>query len=161
MLNSLLDEQVGGRFAEFEIVLKKRGRRWRWCVSTLAGEAIMQCSETRRPEARYKAYRALFLLLCGSGSVDHSFDLLRRASDAISGVRAQRSESRSTIGRLTGPSRELRENLNRQRSELEAVDNAAATTKKLVRQASSASAQAAPYRREMWLTVRQRPSRQP
>jgi hypothetical protein len=44
-------------------VLKKRGRKWRWCVCTAEGTAIMQGSESSLPAARYEANRALFLLL--------------------------------------------------------------------------------------------------
>jgi hypothetical protein len=51
------------QFPVFEAVLKKRGRKWRWCVCTIEGEVVMQGSESSRPAARYKARRALFLLL--------------------------------------------------------------------------------------------------
>jgi hypothetical protein len=52
------------RFPTFEIVVKK-GRRttWRWCICTSEGVVVMRGSETTRPAARYKAERALFLLL--------------------------------------------------------------------------------------------------
>jgi hypothetical protein len=62
------------RFAGFDVVLKRRGRsRWRWAVCTAAGEVVMSGSECSRAGARYKAERALFLLLlrkrvaCGFG----------------------------------------------------------------------------------------------
>jgi hypothetical protein len=51
------------RFPTFEVVLKKRGRKWRWCVCTTEGTAIMQGSERNRSAAKYQADRALFLLL--------------------------------------------------------------------------------------------------
>jgi hypothetical protein len=51
------------RFATFEVVLKKRGRKWRWCVRTAKGTAIMQGREANRAAAKYQADRALFLLL--------------------------------------------------------------------------------------------------
>ena len=51
------------RFPIFEVSLKKRGRKWRWCVYTIEGTALMQGSEGDRTAARYKADRALFLLL--------------------------------------------------------------------------------------------------
>jgi len=47
----------------FELALKKRGRTWRWHVCTSEGAVVMQGSEASRPAAKYKAHRALFLLL--------------------------------------------------------------------------------------------------
>ena len=47
----------------FELALTKRGRTWRWRVCTTEGAAVMQGSEGSRPAAKYKADRALFLLL--------------------------------------------------------------------------------------------------
>ena len=55
------------RFPAFDIVLKQRGRgRWKWSVHTTEGDALMYGSEVSRGGARYKAERALFLLLCAS-----------------------------------------------------------------------------------------------
>jgi hypothetical protein len=51
------------RFPTFEMVLKKRSRRWTWCVRTTEGMAIMQGCEANRAAAKYQADRALFLLL--------------------------------------------------------------------------------------------------
>ena len=51
------------RFPTFEVSLNKRGRKWRWCVCTTEGMAIMQGSEGNRSAAKYQADRALFLLL--------------------------------------------------------------------------------------------------
>jgi hypothetical protein len=51
------------RFPTFEMVLKKRSRKWTWCVRTTEGIAIMQGSEANRAAAKYQADRALFLLL--------------------------------------------------------------------------------------------------
>jgi hypothetical protein len=51
------------RFPIFEVVLRKPGRKWKWCVCTTKGKAIMRGSESTRPAARYQADRALFLLL--------------------------------------------------------------------------------------------------
>jgi hypothetical protein len=62
------DGPRGERFCAFEMLLAKRGCRCKWSVSTLAGEAVMYGFETRRAEARYKAQRAFFLLLCASAS---------------------------------------------------------------------------------------------
>jgi hypothetical protein len=57
------------RFAAFDIVLKRRGRsRWKWSIRTTDGHVIMCGSECGRSGARYKAERALFLLLCASAS---------------------------------------------------------------------------------------------
>jgi hypothetical protein len=51
------------QFPVFEKVLKKRSRTWRWRVCTTEGDVVMQGSESSRPAAKYKADRALFLLL--------------------------------------------------------------------------------------------------
>ena len=51
------------QFPVFEVVLKKRGRTWRWCVCTTEGDLVMQGSQRSRPTAKYKAHRALFMLL--------------------------------------------------------------------------------------------------
>jgi hypothetical protein len=51
------------QFRTFEMVVKKRGRRWTWCVRTTEGIGIMQGSEANRAAAKYQADRALFLLL--------------------------------------------------------------------------------------------------
>ncbi len=51
------------QFPVFEVILKKQGRAWRWRVCTTEGQVVMQGSEPRRPAAKYKADRALFLLL--------------------------------------------------------------------------------------------------
>ena len=57
------------RFAGFDIVLKRRGHgRSKWAVRTAQGDAVMSGSECSRAGARYKAERALFLLLCASAS---------------------------------------------------------------------------------------------
>ena len=57
------------RFTAFDIVLKRRGRsRWKWSVRTTDGHTVMCGSECSRSGARYKAERALFLLLCASAS---------------------------------------------------------------------------------------------
>ena len=47
----------------FELALTKRGRTWRWRVCTTEGAVVRQGSEGSRPAAKYKADRALFLLL--------------------------------------------------------------------------------------------------
>jgi hypothetical protein len=50
-------------FQIFEVVLKKRRRKWLWRVSTSDGDAVIEGSESDRPAAKYNANRALFLLL--------------------------------------------------------------------------------------------------
>jgi hypothetical protein len=55
------------QFPVFEVILKKRGRAWKWCVCTTEGQVVMQGSERRRLAAKYQADRALFLLLLGAG----------------------------------------------------------------------------------------------
>jgi hypothetical protein len=55
-------------FPTYEMLLKKRGRTWKWRVCTTTGDVIMRGSESSRPAARYKANSAFFLLL---GSVHY------------------------------------------------------------------------------------------
>ena len=57
-----LDRDVD-QFPVFELVLKRRSRIWRWSVWTSEGAVVMEGSESSRPAAKYKAARALFLLL--------------------------------------------------------------------------------------------------
>jgi hypothetical protein len=54
------------QFPVFEVTLKKRSRAWRWCVCTTEGQVVIRGSERRRSAAKYKANRALFLLLLGT-----------------------------------------------------------------------------------------------
>ena len=56
-------DRMPDQFPVFEEVLKKRGRIWQWRVCTTEGDVVMQGSESSRPAAKYKADRALFLLL--------------------------------------------------------------------------------------------------
>ena len=51
------------QFPVFELLLKKRGRIWTWCVCTTEGQVVMYGKENSRPAAKYKADRALFLML--------------------------------------------------------------------------------------------------
>jgi hypothetical protein len=56
--------EMPNQFPVFEPLLKKRGRRvWRWCVCTTEGQVVMHGTESSRPAAKYKADRALFLML--------------------------------------------------------------------------------------------------
>jgi hypothetical protein len=54
---------MADHFPVFEPFLKKRGRVWRWFVRTAEGKVVMHGTESRRPAAKYKADRALFLML--------------------------------------------------------------------------------------------------
>jgi len=67
------------QFHIFEKILKKRGRKWRWCVRTTEGTAIMHGSERSLLAARYEANRALFLLLM---SAPYRSQLLARLEEA-------------------------------------------------------------------------------
>ena len=59
----------------FETLLQKRGRVWKWSVCTAEGRVVMLGAESRRASARYKANRALFLmLLCAPYVRLHSGD---------------------------------------------------------------------------------------
>src|SRR5260370_34280275 len=51
------------QFPVFELNLTKRGRTWRWRISSTAGDVVMQESVRRRPAAKYRADRARFVLL--------------------------------------------------------------------------------------------------
>ena len=51
------------QFSVFEIVLNKRGRKWRWSICTAEGRVVMLGAEVSRSAARYKANRALFQML--------------------------------------------------------------------------------------------------
>jgi len=65
-----------GQFKLFDIALAPRGRRWSWCVCTSDGTTIVSGREGSRAAARYKAARALFLLLLSasyqSTGLEHS-----------------------------------------------------------------------------------------
>ena len=75
----------------FEALIKKRGRLWRWSVCTAEGHVVMEGAESRRTSARYKANRALFLmLLCAP----YSFG---RLGDSDGGGRRHSGRSRSKI----------------------------------------------------------------
>jgi hypothetical protein len=54
---------MSDRFPTFEMVLKRRGRKWTWCVRTTEGAAILQGSEANRAAAKNQADRVLLLLL--------------------------------------------------------------------------------------------------
>jgi hypothetical protein len=56
----------------FDLVVLNRRKRWEWRVSDRNGKVIMRGSEPTRQEAKYKAHRALFLLLSQAGSYSPS-----------------------------------------------------------------------------------------
>lgn len=89
------------RFAAFDIVLKQRGRgRWKWIVRTTDGHALMSGSECSRGGARYKAQRALFLLLCASASRAATLPLEDVARRTLVGARTQEHQTiKSSAGR--------------------------------------------------------------
>lgn len=51
------------QFSVFDILLNKRGRKWRWSICTAEGRVVMLGAEGSRSAARYEANRALFLML--------------------------------------------------------------------------------------------------
>jgi hypothetical protein len=50
----------------FDLRIVKRGRRCKWQVAEVGGVILMEGWTASRLDARYQAYRALFLLLQGS-----------------------------------------------------------------------------------------------
>jgi hypothetical protein len=66
----------------FEVFLNKRGRAWTWRVCTTSGDIVMRGSESSRPAASYKAYRALFLLLQSAAYQSISLPVASRAEAA-------------------------------------------------------------------------------
>ena len=54
---------MSGRFQIFELNLRKRRRLWWWSVSDAEGGPIMEGAASDQRTARYKADRALFMLL--------------------------------------------------------------------------------------------------
>jgi hypothetical protein len=75
------------QFQVFEVVLKKRRRKWLWRVSTTDGDAVVEGSESSRSAAKYNANRALFLLLLSAPYRTNS---------------AQQSRGRKPLDRLRG-----------------------------------------------------------
>jgi hypothetical protein len=51
------------RFPVFEAVVSRRGRTWKWFVCTSEGAPVMCGSESSQSAAKYRANRAIFLLL--------------------------------------------------------------------------------------------------
>jgi hypothetical protein len=73
------------QFQVFEVVLKKRRRKWLWHVSKADGDAVIEGAESSRPAAIYSANRALFLLLLSAPYRMNS---------------AQQSRRRNPLGRI-------------------------------------------------------------
>jgi hypothetical protein len=61
--SSLFGREKPDHFSVFELIVDKRGRTWTWVVCTAEGDVVMQGTERSRAAAKYKADRALFLLL--------------------------------------------------------------------------------------------------
>ncbi|QAU44431.1 hypothetical protein EAS56_23925 [Bradyrhizobium guangzhouense] len=64
----LLHNPLLHQFPTFEIILRPKGRRWRWRVCSTNGTIVMQGSRSTRNAARYDAHSALFLLLLSTTS---------------------------------------------------------------------------------------------
>jgi hypothetical protein len=60
---SAIAGKMAGDLPVFDLFVTRRGRLWKWRVCTAKGEAIMRGVEDTRSAARYKADRALFLML--------------------------------------------------------------------------------------------------
>lgn len=139
-------------FAHFAVVLKKRGRsRWTWAVNAATGQVLMWGSEHTRAEARYKADRALFLLLCSSAS-RHSKapaegpELLARAEMTMSEARQRRHESRAAIAKLRGRRKALRDSIEKLRLAHQAVMLEAESARLFMRLAAENLKHAADHR---------------
>jgi hypothetical protein len=80
---------VGGmsdQFPIFEVLLKKRRRRWTWSICTTEGADVMMGSQASRSAASYEANRAFFLLLLSA-----PYRLRRNAPDMREAIRIKRS----------------------------------------------------------------------
>ena len=51
----------------FDLEIRHVRKRWEWRVYHRRGTTLMRGRETTRREAKYRAYRAVFLLLASSG----------------------------------------------------------------------------------------------
>src|SRR6185437_5829267 len=128
----------GYSFASFDIELKRRGRgRWKWSVCTRDGRAVMRGSECSRAGARYKAERALFLLLCASASrlpglPPEQSDPSLSAAAEVCRARARSLDSRTTIEGLRQPRKKLSE-LSRSSPRRASVAAPGTTNRRLVR----------------------------
>jgi hypothetical protein len=69
---------MSNQFQIFEAVLKKRGRKWSWAVSTSEGRVVMRGAESSRPAANYEANKALLLLLLSASYRPRPLSAVRR-----------------------------------------------------------------------------------
>jgi hypothetical protein len=69
---------MSNQFQIFEAVLKKRGRKWAWAVSTNEGKVVMRGAESSRPAANYEATKALLLLLLSASYRPRPLSAFRR-----------------------------------------------------------------------------------
>lgn len=76
---------MSDQFPIFEVLLKRRGRRWSWSVSTTEGALVVMGSRSSRWAASYEANRALFLLLSAP------YRLRRNDPDLREAIRIRRS----------------------------------------------------------------------
>lgn len=114
----------------------------------------MSGSEHTRAGARYKADRALFLLLCSSATYrsearDEGHDLLDRAATIISEARRQRDESRAAIAKLRRPRNALFENIEKLRLAHQTLISEAASARCLMWSSSEKLTRVAHYRPRM------------
>lgn len=66
------------RFAIFDIALARRSRGWTWRVCTSKETTVMSGRENSRAAARYKAARALFLILLAAPYRSKRWEALNR-----------------------------------------------------------------------------------
>jgi hypothetical protein len=96
------------QFLVFDMTVRRRGRAWRWFVSTSEGKTLMSGSDRSRSAAAYQASRALFLLLSAVPCRVHS---TRKISGEIESIprgadgncsKNFRVDAGPTKGRATG-----------------------------------------------------------
>ncbi len=80
---------MSDQFQIYDVALKRRGRGWTWCVCTSEETVVIWGREDSRAAARYKAARALFLLLL-------SASYRSTPSKASNGVRLREQSTRRT-----------------------------------------------------------------
>jgi hypothetical protein len=97
------------QFPVFDTTVRRRGRAWRWFVSTTEGVVLMSGSERRRSAAAYQGRRALFLLLsagpCRSIRPGKSLERLNRFVPHGAGGKCSKHsgvDAGSTKGGATG-----------------------------------------------------------
>ena len=73
------------QFEVYDVIVRKRGRGWRWCLCSAEGKFVMLGSECTRMAARYAANRSLFLLLLSSSYRTRQRDIPRGPEQLIPG----------------------------------------------------------------------------